>query len=118
MKDFRDLRVRQKAHEMALRVYRAPGKFPKEELHGLTGQMRGGAVSITANIAEGCGKRSKAELQRYWNISTGSTSELEYHRLLAQDLHLLAPADYEPRCRLKGCWHLRVRRVEQERLAS
>jgi four helix bundle protein len=89
MKDFRDLRVWRKAHELTLLAYRCTATFPREELYGLTSQIRRCAASVAANIAEGCGKRGNAEFQRFLNISTGSASELEYHFLLSRDLHLL-----------------------------
>jgi four helix bundle protein len=57
--------------------------FPREELYGLTSQIRRCAASVAANIAEGCGKGGNAEFQRFLNIATGSASELEYHALLA-----------------------------------
>ena len=56
MKDFRKLEVWQKAHGLVLAVYRETTGFPKEEIYGLTGQVRRAAVSIPANIAEGCGR--------------------------------------------------------------
>jgi four helix bundle protein len=75
-------------------VYKATATFPKEELYGLTSQMRRSASSIPANIAEGCGRNGNAELARFLQISAGSASELQYHLLLARDLGLLAPSIY------------------------
>ncbi len=60
MEDFKDLRVWQKAYELTLDVYRKSGAFPKEEMYGLTSQIRRATMSIGANIAEGCGRRSDA----------------------------------------------------------
>lgn len=93
MKDFKDLKVWSKSHELALAIYRITAKFPKEELYGLTSQVRRAAVSIAANIAEGCGRRSDGELSRFLQISRGSASELEYHLLLARDLGFLSMPD-------------------------
>lgn len=63
-------------------------------MFGLTSQIRRCSASIPANIAEGCGKRSNNEFQRFLHIATGSASELEYHFLLAKDLGFLEEEDY------------------------
>jgi len=89
VKGFKDLQVWQKAHELALAVYHATSAFPREELFGLTSQMRRSSASIAANIAEGCGRRSDGEMCRFLQIARGSAAETEYHVLLAQDLHFL-----------------------------
>ena len=89
MKDFKDLKVWEKAHAITLRIYEETRSFPKEELYGLTSQLRRAASSVTANIVEGCGRRSDGEFTRFLQIARGSASELEYHLLLARDLHLL-----------------------------
>jgi four helix bundle protein len=86
MKDFRTLKVWEKAHVLTLAVYKVTEKFPKQELYALTNQIQRAAVSIPTNIAEGCGKDSEAELKRYFVIAMGSSSELEYLLLLARDL--------------------------------
>ncbi len=90
MKDFKDLRVWSKAHSLTIGIYKATRGFPKEELFGLTSQMRRSASSIGANIAEGSGRRSDGELTRFLHIARGSAAELEYHLLLARDLELLS----------------------------
>ena len=95
MKNFRDLQVWGKAHAVTLSVYRATADFPREELFGLTSQMRRCSASIGANIAEGCGRRGNAELHRFLQIALGSASELEYHLLLARDLGYLKSSAYE-----------------------
>jgi four helix bundle protein len=89
MKDFKDLKVWQKAHEMTVAIYSASRTFPREEIYGLTGQLRRASVSVGANIAEGCGRRSDGEFLRFLQIARGSASEVEYHLLLARDLRLL-----------------------------
>ena len=94
MKDFRDLKVWERAHQLTLRVYKVSTRFPREELFGLISQMRRCSASIGANIAEGCGKRGNNEFQRFLQIASGSASELEYHLLLARDLHFLSESDY------------------------
>jgi four helix bundle protein len=89
------LKVWARAHQLTLAVYGVTKAFPKEESYGLTSQMRRASASIPANIAEGCGRGSSAELARFLQISIGSASELEYHLLLARDLAMLASPDYE-----------------------
>src|ERR1700704_4412246 len=95
MKDFRDLKVWERAHQSTLDVYVTTTGFPRAELYGLTSQMRRCSASIGANIAEGCGKRGNNEFQRFLQIAAGSASELDYHFLLARDLHFLAEPDYK-----------------------
>ena len=87
-RDLRSLKVWEKAHLAALSCYRETRSFPKDELYGLTSQIRRAASSVPANIAEGCG-RGGNELPRSCRISLGSASELEYHLLLAHDLEIL-----------------------------
>jgi four helix bundle protein len=94
MQDFRSLQVWGKGHQLTLAVYRVTATFPKDELYGLTSQIRRASASIPANIAEGCGRSGKAELGRFLQVSMGSASELEYHLLLAHDLGYLQDADY------------------------
>lgn len=86
MKDFRTLRVWRKAHDLTLHIYRITRTFPKEELFGLTSQMRRSSASVPTNIAEGCGRGSDAELHRFLQIAFGSLSELDYQLILATDL--------------------------------
>ena len=95
MRNFRELKVWEKGHYLALAAYKATAKFPKDELYGLTGQIRRSCVSIPANIAEGCGRNGDAELARFLQIAMGSASELEYHLLLSHDLGLLTAANYK-----------------------
>jgi four helix bundle protein len=87
--EFRKLEVWQRAHALTLAVYRATARFPREELYFLTSQIRRAAVSIPANLVEGTGRQTDAELRRFISISLGSAAELEYHLLLAHDLCLL-----------------------------
>lgn len=95
MKGFRSLKVWVKAHEVTLAVYELTRRFPKEELFGLTSQLRRSAASVGANIAEGCGRRSDGEMCRFLQIARGSASELEYHLLLAHDLHMLEDGSFQ-----------------------
>jgi four helix bundle protein len=95
MKDFRDLQVWHKAHVLTLNCYKATSDFPKAEMYGLTSQIRRAAASVAANIAEGCGKRSNGDFQRFLGIAAGSASEVEYHFLLARDLGFLDGAQHK-----------------------
>ena len=94
MKDFRELKVWHKAHQLTLAVYEASGGFRREELYGLTSQVRRASASIPTNLAEGCGRSSDAEFARFCSMAMGSASELEYLLLLARDLRLLEPKPY------------------------
>ena len=78
-RNFRDLVVWQKAHELVLAVYRFTESFPEREKYGLAHQMRRAAVSLPANIAEGFGKRSQAEKARFLNIAEGWLEECRYY---------------------------------------
>jgi len=95
MEDFKNLKVWTKAHELTLAVYQKSRSFPKDEMYGLTSQLRRAACSIGANIAEGCGRRSDGEMNRFLQIARGSASELEYHLLLARDLQFLQAAEFD-----------------------
>ena len=95
MKDFRQLTVWQRAHQVALGIYKLTRDFPKDELYGLTSQMRRSSVSIAANIAEGCAQRTDPAFCRYLIIALGSGAELEYHLLLSHDLGLVSDSGYE-----------------------
>jgi four helix bundle protein len=94
VKDFRRLKVWEKVHLLTLDIYRVTARFPREEMYGLTSQMRRCSASMRANIAEGCGKQGNNELHRFLYIASGSASELDYHLLLARDLCYLTDEDY------------------------
>jgi four helix bundle protein len=94
MKDFRQLGVWTKAHELTLAVYAATRGFPLEERYGVTRQLRGAAASVPTNIAEGCG-RSQKDFARFLTIAMGSASEVEYLLVLSKDLGYLQAEGYE-----------------------
>lgn len=94
MKDFKKLKVWEKAHALTLRIYQATRAFPKEELYGLTSQMRRAASSIPTNIAEGYGRGRDTEFARFMEIASGSSCELEYQLMLAHDLKYLGPDEF------------------------
>jgi four helix bundle protein len=95
VQDFRNLKVWEKAHALTLDVYKASKIFPREEMYGLTSQMRRASTSIGANIAEGVCRRGDVDFARFLQIAVGSASELEYHLLLARDLELMGAQDYQ-----------------------
>ncbi len=94
-KDFKKLKVWEKSHQLTLAAYKATIPFPKEEIYGLTSQIRRSSSSIAANIAEGCCRSGDTEFSRFLQIAMGSASELEYHLILAHDLGYLKDLDYE-----------------------
>lgn len=85
-KNFQDLIVWQKAHQLVLSVYRYSESFPKREIYGLSSQIRRAVISIPANTAEGFKKKSKADKVRFMNIAQGSLEECRYYLILAKDL--------------------------------
>lgn|SRR5690606_29301505 len=89
---YRDLRVWREAMDLAEACYRLTATFPRDELYGLSSQIRRAGVSIPANIAEGYGRNSKGAYLQFLRIAQGSLKELETHALLAERLGL-APAD-------------------------
>jgi len=95
VKDFRQLKVWEKAHQLTLPVYQLTANFPRQQTYRLTSQMRRASASICANLAEGCGRDGDGELARFCSIARGSASELEYHLLLARDLQLLSVSDHD-----------------------
>ena len=96
-KTFRDLVMWQKAHQFVLDVYNMTELFPKQEIYGLTSQLRRAAVSIPANIAEGFKKSGKGDKVRYLNIAQGSLEECRYFLILIQDLHYADTKDISNR---------------------
>ncbi len=89
MRDYRKLLVWQKAHQLALNIYKTVKHFPKEEMFGLTSQMKRASTSIPMNIAEGCGRKSDKDFCRFLIITFGSANELEYQIILSTDLNFL-----------------------------
>lgn len=94
MQDFKLLKVWQKAHSLVIVIYKASAGFPSTEIYGLTSQVRRASASISANIAEGCGRGGNAEFARFLQIASGSASEVESHLLLARDLGMLTDETY------------------------
>ena len=94
MRNYEDLVVWQKSHELTIKLYRVTEHFPRSEMFGLTSQIRRAAGSIGANLAEGCGRWTVAEQGRFVQIAMSSASELQNHLRLAQDLGFLSPSEY------------------------
>lgn len=95
MDNFRNLIVWKRAVELATNVYSKTVNFPKFELYGLTSQIRRSAVSISSNIAEGAGRRSKKEFAYFLGISYGSACEMETQLLIARNLKYLKQNDLD-----------------------
>ncbi len=89
MRDHRNLRAFLLADELAMLIYRESVNFPKEELFGLTSQIRRAAVSVASNIVEGCGRSSDIDFLRFLDMANGSLRELQYQISLAQRLGYL-----------------------------
>ena len=94
MKDFKNLKVWQKGIKLVVDVYKTSKNFPREEVYGLTSQMRRSAISIPSNIAEGSGRSSDKELHRFLDISLGSSFELETQIIIARELEFLSREDF------------------------
>lgn len=90
MRNFRKLSVWEKSHSLVLSIYKFTSSYPKEEVYGLTSQMRRSASSIPSNIAEGCGRNTQPQFARFLNIAFGSASELEYQIILSRDLEFIS----------------------------
>jgi len=93
MGDFLNLAATGKARELTCMVYELTRGFPADERFGVRSQLRRAAVSVGANIAEGCGRNSDRQLAAFLDVALGSASEVCYLSLVARDLHLLSEAD-------------------------
>jgi len=94
IKTYKDLIVWQKSIPLVVLIYTITRGFPQEELYGLISQMRKSAISIPSNIAEGYGRRSSGDYQRFLNVSMGSLFELETQVLIASELGFVGEAAY------------------------
>ncbi|MGA2315506.1 MAG: four helix bundle protein [Thermodesulfobacteriota bacterium] len=95
LKNYKELRVWQKAYELCLKIYKTTKTIPKEERYGLTSQVRRAAVSIPSNIAEGYGRRTTGEYIQALYVAYGSQCEIETQILLAGDLDFIKADDLE-----------------------
>lgn len=94
IKSFRDLRVWQEAHLLVVLIYKITKNFPKEELFGITNQIRRAAVSITSNIAEGFGRETFKDRIHFFVMSLGSLNEVQSQLLIAKDVGYLNEKDW------------------------
>jgi four helix bundle protein len=117
MADFKQLAVWQRSHQFALEIYRVTSSFPAAQRFTLTAQLQRAAVSVSSNIAEGCGRSGDAEFCRFLRIARGSANEIECQLLLARDLGFL-PRDEWARldsvCQLLSAMLLKLTNALQE----
>ena len=95
MRDFKKYEIWQLSHAFTLRIYSSTSLFPKDELYGITSQIRRASSSIPTNISEGCGKNSDKEFNQFLNIALGSASETEYSIILSRDLNYIDTETFE-----------------------
>jgi four helix bundle protein len=86
-KSFKDLLIWQKSHQLVLNIYQITQNFPREELYGLTSQIRRSAASVPTNIVEGYRRKTKPDKAKFFNISLSSLDETLYHLILSHDLN-------------------------------
>lgn len=90
MRDFKKYDIWQLSHSITLEIYKITSNFPKEEIYGLSSQIRRAVSSIPTNISEGCGRNSDKEFNQFLNIALGSANETEYLLILSKDLNYLS----------------------------
>ena len=93
--NFDKLLVWQRAHSLVLKIYEVTNSFPKEEIRGLTSQIRRAAVSVPSNIVEGKARGSRKDFKRFLLIARGSLEEVKYQSLLAKELKYMNEEQYE-----------------------
>jgi four helix bundle protein len=95
MQDFKNLLVWQRAHSFSLTIHRVTGVVGRRDSSGIVGQIRRASLSISANIAEGCGRESSADLAKFLQIAVGSASEVESHLQFLLGTGLLSSTDFD-----------------------
>ena len=95
MHNYHELKIWQEGRKLVKTVYSVSANFPKEEMYGLTSQIRRAAISIPSNIAEGTGRTSDKEFKRFLDYAIGSLFELETQMILANDLNFISAEDFE-----------------------
>lgn len=94
MRDFKKYDIWQLSHLLTLEIYKITTVFPKEEIYGLTSQIRRATSSIPTNISEGCGRNSDKEFNQFLNIALGSANETEYLLILSKDLNYVSEEQF------------------------
>lgn len=94
MQNYKDLILWQEAHRLTLKVYEYSKTFPKDELFGVTSQLRRACVSVACNIAEGCGRYTAKDFANFLQISLGSTNETDYLIILSKELNYLSQEQF------------------------
>lgn len=96
MHNLKELKIWNKAVELSVEVYKATANFPKEEIYGLTSQIRRSAVSVPSNISEGAGRNSNMEFLHFLGISNGSSYELQTQLVISNKLKLISNETLQP----------------------
>lgn len=102
---FTDLRAWREGHKLVLKVYKVTKSFPKEELFGLTSQLRRAVVSITSNIAEGFSRRTSKDKNKFYYNSLGSVTEVQNQLLIARDLGYISDEEFKELAELSVIVH-------------
>jgi len=89
MRNYKELKIWQQAHHFVLIIYKVTEKYPKNEVYGLTSQIRRASVSISSNIVEGCGRKTNPDFLIFLQIAISSAYEVEYQLLLSKDLQFI-----------------------------
>ena len=95
MHDYKKLKIWENSIDLVVDIYDFTKSFPKEEIYGLTSQIRRSAVSIPSNITEGCGRNSNKEMLNFLSYSNGSSAELDTQLIIANRLSFLSNENYE-----------------------
>ena len=94
MNYFKELKVWQKSIELVTEIYTISKDFPKEEIYGLTSQIRRSAVSISSNIAEGCGRKTGKDFSNFLGIALGSAFEFETQLIICKNIQFINIEDF------------------------
>lgn len=101
-KSYKKFAVWQDAHALARRIYTVTSKFPKEEMYGMTSQLRRSSLSVACNLVEGSGRQGQKELKQFTNIALGSLLETEYLLEFSKEIGYLSENEYYEIEQLRG----------------